>query len=119
MEYLLARSLRSNIEPEGAKAIGPMGSSNQAERRECMARALQIFPGTGSEGISTVVVVEGIDEELRNYSRNSTRCAAMVHLHHVRLDDEDPSMCPIFGLCFLSIVTYLDGRKRGGWALCY
>lgn len=58
MYCVLARNLRSNIEQEAAKAIGAKGSSNQAERRECMARAMQMFLGTGSERISTVAVVE-------------------------------------------------------------
>lgn len=55
--YVLARTVRSNIQYEAAIIVGAKGVGNQADRGECMERAMSMFSGKGDEGIPRDVVL--------------------------------------------------------------
>ncbi|CAN0417871.1 unnamed protein product [Pylaiella littoralis] len=52
----LARTIRSNLHQEAAK-IGCTGMGNQCKRGQCLARAMQVFPGNGMDRIPNEVVL--------------------------------------------------------------
>ncbi|CAN0281023.1 unnamed protein product, partial [Pylaiella littoralis] len=43
VSYVLARTIRSNLQYEAAKLIGCTGMGNQCKRGHCFARAMQMF----------------------------------------------------------------------------
>lgn len=57
MPYVLARTVRSNIQYEFSILIGARGVGNQADRGACMKRAMSMFAGTGMEGVPRDVVL--------------------------------------------------------------
>ena len=54
--YVLARSVRSNLQYQAAAEIGARGGGNMAVRGKCMERAMQMFCGKKQEGIPRAVV---------------------------------------------------------------
>ena len=54
--YVLARSIRSNLQYQAAAGIGARGVGNMAVRGKCMERAMQMFCGKEQEGIPRSVV---------------------------------------------------------------
>lgn len=55
--YVLARTVRSNIQYEASIMIGAKGVGNQADRGKCMERAISMFAGKGMEGVPRDVVL--------------------------------------------------------------
>ena len=54
--YVLARSIRSNLQFQAAAGIGVRGAGNMAVRGKCMERATQMFSVKGQEDIPRAVV---------------------------------------------------------------
>ena len=55
--YVLARSVRSNLQYQAVAEIGARGAGNMAVRGKCMERAMQMFCGKKQEeGIPRAVV---------------------------------------------------------------
>lgn len=57
MPYVLARTVRSNLQYEAAKQLGCTGMGNQCVRGACFERALEMFCGKGMEAIPREVVL--------------------------------------------------------------
>lgn len=55
--YVLARTVRSNIQYEASIMIGAKGVGNQADRGACMKQAMSMFCGIGMEGVPRDVVL--------------------------------------------------------------
>ena len=54
--YVLARSVRSNLQYQAAAEIGARAGGNMAVCGKCMERAMQMFCGKKHEGIPRAVV---------------------------------------------------------------
>ncbi|CAN0356412.1 unnamed protein product, partial [Ectocarpus sp. 4 AP-2014] len=57
VSYMLARTVRSNVQYLAAQEIGASGQGNQCRRGECFARAMGMFCGKGKEGIPRYAVI--------------------------------------------------------------
>ncbi|CAN0364207.1 unnamed protein product, partial [Ectocarpus sp. 6 AP-2014] len=55
--YVLARTVRSNLQYLAAQEIGATGQGNQCRRGECFAAAMGMFYGKGKKGIPRDVVL--------------------------------------------------------------
>ncbi|CAN0194921.1 unnamed protein product, partial [Ectocarpus fasciculatus] len=57
VSYVLARTVRSNLQYLAAQELGASGQGNQCRRGDCFARAMGMFCGKGKEGIPRDVVL--------------------------------------------------------------
>lgn len=57
VDYVLARTVRCQLQYEASRAIGAIGAGKQAKRGDCFKKLIDMFCGTGMEGVPRLIVL--------------------------------------------------------------
>lgn len=76
--YALARTIRSCIQYNAAAELGATGAGNQCGREACMAAAVSLFSGTGTDGVPQGSG-ESVVEVLKTWLGRATGICCELH----------------------------------------